>query len=79
MRYAQYAKFSHLYPHENVVKHFKLNNKSYYHKGLLFRPINPKKGIRIGYDGDDFMRNLFTVVIEQQVFRVPRIFKKLYK
>lgn len=45
-----------------------------------------KKSIRVlkwdqrsGYDGDDFMRNVFTIVYTGKGYRIPRIVKRLYK
>lgn len=45
-----------------------------------------KKSIRVlswemksGYDGDDFMRNMVTVVFSGKGYRIPRIIKRFYK
>jgi len=42
-------------------------------KGLMYK-VPEKDFLRFGYDSDDFVRNLFTVIIQTDVFRVPRIF-----
>lgn len=34
---------------------------------------------RVGYDGDDFMRNMFTIAYTGKGYRIPRIIKRLYK
>lgn len=44
-----------------------------YYKGLLYRYPH---SIKFGETGEDFIRNLITVLIEQYVFRAPRIVKK---
>lgn len=45
-----------------------------------------KKSIRVlkwdkrsGYDGDDFMRNMFTIAYTGKGYRIPRIIKRFYK
>lgn len=64
---------------EIAIKEFtkKLTQFPLYSRGLLYMPYDLKT-IKIGYDGDDFTRNVFTVSIGQKVHRVPRIFSKLF-
>lgn len=45
-----------------------------------------KKSIRVlswniksGYDGDDFVKNMITIVFTGKGYRIPRIIKRLYK
>lgn len=52
---------------------------STYDRGMLYRPFDPRT-LKIGYDGDDFVRNLITVVCDQRVYRkVPRILQAVYR
>lgn len=51
-------------------------DKELYKKGL--KRISPFK-IYTGETGDDFMRNLYSVMIETHVCRIPRIVNPLHK
>lgn len=77
MKYAEFIKFSQECSHEKLIADsLKIKgDKSYYYKGLLYRPIH---NIIVGYNADDFIRNLFTVALESFVHKVPSIFKRIY-
>lgn len=38
-----------------------------------------KWDIKVGYDGDDIVRNLVTVLFTGKGYRIPRIIKRFYK
>ena len=63
----------------SIVKKKFANYGSIYDKGKLFRPFDPKT-LRFGYDGDDFIRNRFTVTMDQRVYnKVPRMLMFCYR
>jgi len=47
----------------------------YLKKGLKLM----KRTIRFGYDGEDFVKNLITVVIDDYLKRIPRFANPLYR
>jgi len=52
---------------------------STYDRGTLMRPFDPKN-LKMGYDSDDFARNLVTIVCDQYGYRkVPRILWAVYR
>lgn len=73
MRYRNFIKFSQdSDDFQNEVTQF-VKGRREYRKGLLFFPPH---SINSGQDGEDFVKNLITVVVEQYAFRVPRILNK---
>lgn len=76
-RYAQYTKISQPPDPKTVMqesgKMIKLAGKyvsGKFHTNFI---------IKMGFVNDDFARNLITVIVENDVYKVPRFFMKLYR
>lgn len=60
-----------------LVKDISTKNKKHLAVKKSIRVLNWNQ--RSGYDGDDFMYNVFTIVYTGKGYRIPRIIKRFYK
>lgn len=57
-----------------ATEHIRKRNMNYYKKGRYYK----YRGLKIGRDGDDFVRDLISIVIEHEVFKCPRFIVKIH-